>query len=104
MNTNLTKIIHLLMFQTFLPSYLIFNGADIEGKLLFLENDLYPGKKMSGLQKLSNVLPFRTIGWLPIEKSTQQSGNVVEKESYSLDEICGGPAAIGEDKFCATSS
>ncbi|KAK2354351.1 hypothetical protein QL285_091883 [Trifolium repens] len=59
---------------------------------------------MSGLQKLSNVLPFRTTGWLPIEKSTQQSGNVVEKESYSLDEICGGPAAIGEEKFCATSS
>ncbi|KAK2407631.1 hypothetical protein QL285_043234 [Trifolium repens] len=83
---------------------IVASHSDIEGKLLFLENDLYPGKKMSGLQKLSNVLPFRTIGWLPIEKSTQQSGNVVEKESYSLDEICGGPAAIGEDKFCATSS
>lgn len=79
------------------------NGADSEGKLLFLENELYPGKIMSGLQKLSNVQPFRTIGWLPIEKASNFFGNVVENERYSLDEICGGPAAIGEDKFCATS-
>jgi len=77
--------------------------SDIEGKVLFLENDLYPGKIMRGLQKLSNVQPFRSIGWLPIEKSNQQTETVTEKESYSLDEICGGPPAIGEDKFCAAS-
>lgn len=58
---------------------------------------------MSGLKRLSNVMPFRSIGWIPIGKGSQPNENVIEKESYSLDEICGSPAGIGEDKYCASS-
>ncbi|XP_058753654.1 unknown seed protein USP-like [Vicia villosa] len=93
----------LLTFFCLAIAGIVASHSDIEGKVLFLENDLYPGKIFKGLQKLSDVQPFRTIGWLPIEKANQQSEDVIEKESYSLDEICGGPPAIGEDKLCATS-
>ncbi|XP_020208124.1 unknown seed protein USP [Cajanus cajan] len=70
---------------------------------LFFEHDLHPLKIMHlGLHKHSNTQPSKITS----RTTSQPFGAWLRAkvtERYNLDEVCGRPAAKGEDKFCATS-
>ncbi|KAL2325998.1 hypothetical protein Fmac_025056 [Flemingia macrophylla] len=72
---------------------------------VFFEHDLHPRKLMHlGLHNHSDTQPSTITSW---SRTTSQpfgawlGAKVTER--YNLDEVCGRPAAKGEDKFCATS-
>lgn len=103
-NTPVPKPLLDLMLPTRKTNLPIKVEEEKEYWTLFFEHDLHPRKIMHlGLHKHSDTKT--TIR--PGSKTTSQpfgawlSAKV--KESYNLDEVCGRSAAIGEDKFCATS-